>query len=221
MIQMDKISRTYARDGVAVNALRDATLQITDGDFVVVRGASGSGKSTLLNILGCLDSPSSGSYLLDGADVSNQTDAELSHTRSKKIGFIFQSFNLLPRTTAIENVELPMIYADRRISRTHAAEALTRVGLGHRQNHYATELSGGEQQRVAIARSLINDPALILADEPTGNLDEKAGADIMEILHQLNAEGRTIVLVTHDDAVAAHARRAFSIRDGIVTEAKS
>ncbi|HEY0797377.1 MAG TPA: ABC transporter ATP-binding protein [Acidisarcina sp.] len=220
MIQMEKISRSYSRDGVIVTALRDATFQIAGGDFVVIRGSSGSGKSTLLNILGCLDSPSTGTYLLDGADVSHKKDAELSHMRSQKIGFIFQSFNLLPRTTAIENVELPMMYADRRISRTDAAQALARVGLGHREHHFATELSGGEQQRVAIARSLINDPALILADEPTGNLDEKAGADIMEILHQLNAEGRTIILVTHDDAVAAHARRALSIRDGVVTEAQ-
>src|SRR5450432_694979 len=220
MIHMQGISRTYSRDGVPVTALREATFDIADGDFAVVRGASGSGKSTLLNILGCLDSPSTGTYLLDGADVSHKTDAELSRMRSRKIGFIFQSFNLLPRTTSIENVELPMIYADRAVSRARAAEALARVGLAHREHHFATELSGGEQQRVAIARALINDPALILADEPTGNLDDKAGAGVMDILHQLNAEGRTIVLVTHDDAVAAHARRVLLIRDGVLAESE-
>jgi putative ABC transport system ATP-binding protein len=201
MIHMQGISRTYSRDGVPVTALREATFDIADGDFAVIRGASGSGKSTLLNILGCLD-------------------AELSRMRSRKIGFIFQSFNLLPRATSIENVELPMIYADRAVSRARAAETLARVGLGHREHHFATELSGGEQQRVAIARALINDPALILADEPTGNLDEKAGAGVMDILHQLNAEGRTIILVTHDDAVAAHARRVLWIRDGVLAESE-
>jgi len=220
MIHMERISRTYSRDGMPVTALREATFDIADGDFVVIRGASGSGKSTLLNILGCLDSPSIGTYLLDGEDVSHKSDTELSRIRSRKIGFIFQSFNLLPRTTSIENVELPMIYADRAVSRARAAEILARVGLGHREHHFATELSGGEQQRVAIARALINDPALILADEPTGNLDEKAGAGVMDILHQLNAEGRTILLVTHDDAVAAHARRMLLMRDGVLAESK-
>jgi len=161
-----------------------------------------------------------GTYLLDGADVSHKSDAELSRIRSQKIGFIFQSFNLLPRTTAIENVELPMIYADREISRSRAAAMLARVGLAHRERHFATELSGGEQQRVAIARALINDPALILADEPTGNLDESAGADVMGLLHDLNDEGRTIVLVTHDDAVASHARRVLMIRDGVLRESE-
>src|SRR5271154_1156790 len=218
MIQIEKISRAYSRDGVPITALREATFSVEAGDFVVIRGVSGSGKSTLLNILGCLDSPSTGTYLLDGADVSHKSDAELSRIRSQNIGFIFQSFNLLPRTTAIENVELPMIYADREISRSRAAATLARVGLAHRERHFATELSGGEQQRVAIARALINDPALILADEPTGNLDESASAGVMEILHELNDEGRTIVLVTHDDAVAAHARRVLILRDGIVEE---
>ncbi len=218
MIRMDQISKTYSRDGVPVTALRDASFEIGAGEFVVIRGVSGSGKSTLLNILGCLDSPTAGSYLLDGADVSHKSDAELSAIRSQKIGFVFQSFNLLPRTTAIENVELPMIYADHSVSRSRAAQALARVGLAHREHHFAMELSGGEQQRVAIARSLINDPALILADEPTGNLDESAGAAVMDILHQLNDEGRTIVLVTHDDAVASHARRVLTIREGILRE---
>jgi ABC-type lipoprotein export system ATPase subunit len=177
MIRIDHISKTYSRDGVPVTALRDASFAIDAGDFVVIRGVSGSGKSTLLNILGCLDSPTAGTYLLDGADVSHKSDAQLSHIRSRKIGFIFQSFNLLPRTTAIENVELPMIYADQAVSRSRAAQMLARVGLAHREHHYATELSGGEQQRVAIARSLINDPALILADEPTGILRIEPGND--------------------------------------------
>jgi putative ABC transport system ATP-binding protein len=220
MIRIDHISKTYSRDGVPVTALRDVSFAIDAGDFVVIRGVSGSGKSTLLNILGCLDSPTAGTYLLDGADVSHKSDAQLSHIRSRKIGFIFQSFNLLPRTTAIENVELPMIYADQAVSRSRAAQMLARVGLAHREHHYATELSGGEQQRVAIARSLINDPALILADEPTGNLDESAGAAVMNILHELNDEGRTIIMVTHDDAMANHARRALLIRDGRLQESE-
>jgi putative ABC transport system ATP-binding protein len=214
MIQVECISKTYSRDGVPVTALGSLSFEIDTGDFVVIRGSSGSGKSTLLNLLGCLDTPTSGTYLLDGEDVSHKRDVELSHIRSRKIGFVFQSFNLLPRTTAIENVELPMIYADRTADRSRAVNALMRVGLGHRVRHFATELSGGEQQRVAIARALINDPALILADEPTGNLDETAGSTVMQLLRDLNDEGRTIVLVTHDPAVAAHARRTLLIRDG-------
>jgi putative ABC transport system ATP-binding protein len=216
MIRLEQISKVYSRDGVPVTALRDASVAIDSGDFVVIRGVSGSGKSTLLNILGCLDLPTAGTYLLDGANVSHRSDAELSHIRSRKIGFIFQSFNLLPRTTAVENVELPMIYADQAVSRSRAAQMLARVGLAHREHHYATELSGGEQQRVAIARSLINDPSLILADEPTGNLDESAGAAVMNILHELNDEGRTIILVTHDEALARHVRRVLLIRDGLL-----
>jgi putative ABC transport system ATP-binding protein len=216
MIRLEQISKVYSRDGVPVTALRDASVAIDSGDFVVIRGVSGSGKSTLLNILGCLDLPTAGTYLLDGANVSHKSDAELSHIRSRKIGFIFQSFNLLPRTTAVENVELPMIYADQAVSRSRAAQMLARVGLAHREHHYAMELSGGEQQRVAIARSLINDPSLILADEPTGNLDESAGASVMNILHELNDEGRTIILVTHDEALVRHARRVLLIRDGLL-----
>jgi putative ABC transport system ATP-binding protein len=220
LITLDHVSRTFTPKGTPVTAIRDASLHIPAGDFVVIRGVSGSGKSTLLNILGCLDSPSSGTYLLDGDDVSRKTDRELSRIRSRKVGFIFQSFNLLPRTTAIENVELPMIYADRPVSRERAAQALARVGLAHRENHFATELSGGEQQRVAIARSLINDPCLILADEPTGNLDENAGDAVMKVLKELNHDGRTIVLVTHDDAIASYARRVLRIRDGVLREAE-
>ncbi|MDQ2924459.1 MAG: ABC transporter ATP-binding protein [Acidobacteriota bacterium] len=220
MLRVANLSKTYSRDGVPVTALRDATFDIAAGDFVVVRGSSGSGKSTLLNLLGCLDLPTAGNYEIDGADVTRKSDAELSKIRSQKIGFVFQSFNLLPKTTAVENVEVPMIYADRAVSRDRAAAALARVGLAHRENHFAAELSGGEQQRVAIARALINNPVLVLADEPTGNLDEAAGALVMNILQELNAEGRTIVLVTHDDAVAAHARRVLMIRDGVLEEAE-
>jgi putative ABC transport system ATP-binding protein len=218
MIEVSQLSKTYSRAGVPVTALRDATFSISAGEFVVIRGVSGSGKSTLLNLLGCLDSPTSGTYLLDGQDVSSQSDRGLSRVRSRKIGFVFQSFNLLPRTTAIENVLVPMIYADRPVSRARASSALERVGLQHRQRHYASELSGGEQQRVAIARALINDPALILADEPTGNLDEAAGGSVMALLSELNREGRTIIMVTHDPAVAAYGNRALHIRDGIVCE---
>ncbi|HEY0760097.1 MAG TPA: ABC transporter ATP-binding protein [Acidisarcina sp.] len=217
-IRAENVSKTYSRDGASVTALRNATFDVMTGDFVVIRGPSGSGKSTLLNILGCLDLPSAGTYQIDGADVTHKTDAELSRVRSEQIGFVFQSFNLLPKTTAIENVELPMIYASRIVDRSRAAAALGRVGLAHRERHFASELSGGEQQRVAIARALINNPALILADEPTGNLDEAAGSEIMGILRELNAEGRTIVIVTHDDAVAAHARRVLTIRDGVLRE---
>jgi len=220
MIRLEQISKVYSRDGVPVTALRDVSVAIDSGDFVVIRGVSGSGKSTLLNILGCLDLPTAGTYLLDGANVSHKSDAELSHVRSRKIGFIFQSFNLLPRTTAVENVGLPMIYADQAVSRSRAAQMLARVGLAHREHHYATELSGGEQQRVAIARSLINDPSLILADEPTGNLDESTGAEVMNILRELNDEGRTIILVTHDEALARHARRVLLIRDGLLHESE-
>jgi len=221
MIKMENISKTYSRDGFPVTALREASFSVDDGDFVVIRGVSGSGKSTLLNILGCLLSPSTGKYFFDGEDVSHKNDAELSRIRSERIGFVFQSFHLLPRTTAIENVELPMIYADRKINRSRAAEALARVGLAHREHHFATELSGGEQQRVAIARALINDPALILADEPTGNLDESSGAGVMTILHELNGEGRTIVLATHDQAVTAQARRVLLIRNGVLCDSEA
>jgi putative ABC transport system ATP-binding protein len=218
MIEVKALAKTYSRGAAPVTALREATFVIEAGEFVVIRGASGSGKSTLLNLLGCLDSPSSGTYCLDGEEVAGRSDSELSHLRSRKIGFVFQSFNLLPRTTAVENVELPMIYADRPVTRARAATALQRVGLGHRQRHFAAELSGGEQQRVAIARALINDPALIFADEPTGNLDETAGRAVMDLLAELHREGRTIVMVTHDPAIAAFAKRTLQIRDGVVFE---
>ena len=221
MIEVRNLSKTYWRASVAVTALHSSTFDIHTGEFVVIRGASGSGKSTLLNLLGCLDAPSAGTYRLDGESISGRSDRELSRIRSRKIGFVFQSFNLLPRTTAIENVELPMIYADRSLNRARAARALDRVGLQHRHRHYASELSGGEQQRVAIARALINDPALIFADEPTGNLDEAAGRSVMALLTDLHREGRTIVMVTHDPAIAAFGGRTLFIRDGVVREAEA
>jgi putative ABC transport system ATP-binding protein len=217
MIEIENISKSYSRgEAGTVVALREASFTIEPGEFVVVRGASGSGKSTLLNILGCLDRPSAGSYRLDGKDVSQLRDKQLSQVRNAKIGFIFQSFNLLPRTTAVENVEVPMVYRDGRVNRHRAQSALERVGLGDRANHFATELSGGEQQRVAVARALINNPALILADEPTGNLDFAAGEEVMGLLQALHEEGRTIVLVTHDAAVAAYAAREIVLQDGAI-----
>ena len=218
MIRLQHVSKQYRRAEEHVTAIRDADFSVCSGEFVVIRGRSGSGKSSLLNIIGCLDQPSSGRYLLDDVEVNGLSDAALSEVRALKIGFIFQSFHLLPRTSAAENVEFPMVYAGRKPDRTVALTALERVGLADRADHYPSQLSGGEQQRVAVARALINDPALILADEPTGNLDHAAGEVVMDLLQRLNREGRTIVLVTHDDAVAAHASRALSIEDGVVTE---
>jgi len=217
MIQIENITKTYARSGGGtVEALKSVTFDISEGEFVAVRGASGSGKSTLLNILGCLDRPSSGSYRLNSEDVARYSDKQLSRVRNAKIGFIFQAFNLLPRTTALENVEIPMVYADGRVDRQRAVAALERVGLASRARHYASELSGGEQQRVAIARALINSPVLVLADEPTGNLDFKAGQEVMALLQELHYDGRTILLVTHDDAVAAYASRELRLQDGTI-----
>lgn len=217
MIEVEKLSKKYKRgESAAVEALKEATFQIAPGEFVCVRGASGSGKSTLLNLLGCLDQPSSGAYRLNGEEVSHYTDKQLSRIRNAKIGFIFQTFNLLPRTTALENVEIPMVYGNGRVDRKRAQEALEHVGLSGRAEHFPAELSGGEQQRVAIARALINRPALILADEPTGNLDLNAANEVMGLLKSLHREGRTIVLVTHDPTVAAYAFREILLRDGTV-----
>jgi putative ABC transport system ATP-binding protein len=217
MIEVRDISKMYPRgDKGRVEALNTISFTVSSGDFVVIRGASGSGKSTLLNILGCLDRPTAGRYRLAGEDVARCGDKELARIRNAKIGFIFQSFNLLPRTTALENVELPMVYADGHVDRHRAHRALDRVGLADRAQHFSSELSGGEQQRVAIARALINSPALILADEPTGNLDLKAGQEVMRLLQELHAEGRTILLVTHDDAVASYAARELSLKSGSI-----
>jgi putative ABC transport system ATP-binding protein len=222
MIKIENISKSYSRGETGViDALKGTSFTIAPREFVVVRGASGSGKSTLLNILGCLDRPTTGSYRLDSEDVAGLSDKQLSQIRNAKIGFIFQSFNLLPRTTAIENVEIPMVYGDGHVDRKRAQSALERVGLGNRAGHFATELSGGEQQRVAIARALINNPALILADEPTGNLDLAAGGEVMHLLQALNKEGRTILLVTHDNAVAAYASREIILRDGQIVSDRS
>ena len=217
MIEVSHLAKTYTRgDGTPVPALKDISFTIGRGEFVTIRGASGSGKSSLLNILGCLDTPTSGSYRLDGEDVSHYIDERRAHTRSRKIGFVFQSFNLLPRTTAAENVEIPALYTGGAVDRGRALAILGQVGLGDRAEHYVTELSGGEQQRVAIARALMNDPPLLLADEPTGNLDSAAGESVMQLLTDLHREGRTIVLVTHDEGVAAYAEREIMIRDGLV-----
>jgi putative ABC transport system ATP-binding protein len=217
MIEVEEISKSYARgEHGTVQALQSVSFRIAPGEFVAVRGASGSGKSTLLNILGCLDLATSGNYRLDGENVAHYGDKQLARVRNAKIGFIFQSFNLLPRTTALENVEIPMVYDRGVVDRNRARTALERVGLGARGEHFASELSGGEQQRVAVARALINSPAVILADEPTGNLDLNAGREVMGLLCNLNREGRTILLVTHDDTVAGYASREILLRDGRV-----
>lgn len=219
MIDVQTVSKTHQRDrGAPVYALRGISFHVDAGEFVTVRGASGSGKSSLLNILGCLDRPTDGSYILGGQNVSSFSDRQLARIRNQRIGFVFQAFNLLARTTAVENVEIPMVYRDGQVDRKLALQALDRVGLRERAHHFSSELSGGEQQRVALARALINDPPLILADEPTGNLDQAAGADVMKILGNLHREGRTILLVTHDDAVAAHAKREILLRDGRIIQ---
>jgi len=217
MIELSHIKRSYQRgDGLPVEALRDISFGISRGEFVTIRGASGSGKSSLLNIIGCLDTPTSGRYLLDGTDVAGYSDLERSRLRSRYIGFVFQSFNLLPRTTALENVEMPALYTGGRVDRERARMLLGRVGLAERADHYIGELSGGEQQRVAIARALMNDPPLLLADEPTGNLDSRSGDAIMALLTELNSESRTIIMVTHDERIAAHAARELLIADGLI-----
>jgi putative ABC transport system ATP-binding protein len=216
MIRVEELTKRYTRGEGTIEALKRASFQIEPGEFVVVRGSSGSGKSTLLNLLGCLDRPTSGRYWLDGEDVALYRDKQLSRIRNAKIGFIFQSFNLLPRTTSLENVEIPMVYRDGHTDSKKALAALERVGLGARAKHFATELSGGEQQRVAVARALINDPALILADEPTGNLDLNSGREVMSLLQDLNHEGRTILLVTHDDSIAAYGSREIRLQDGSI-----
>jgi putative ABC transport system ATP-binding protein len=217
MIEIEHLEKTYKRDdGTPVTALKDISFNIASGEFVTVRGTSGSGKSSLLNILGCLDVPTTGHYRLAGEDVSGYTDQQRSHLRSKRIGFVFQSFNLLARTTALENVEVPALYSDGKVDRDKARALLTRVGLADRAEHFISELSGGEQQRVAIARALMNDPPLLLADEPTGNLDDASSQSIMTLLTELNDEGRTVIIVTHDEATAAYAKRELLIRDGLI-----
>ncbi len=214
MIQLEDITKAYQMGKVEVPVLHGINLTIDDGEMVAIMGPSGSGKSTLMNILGCLDIPTSGRYLLDGTDVSSLSDNRLAKIRSRKIGFVFQSFNLVSRTSAIRNVELPLVYAGVRDRRNPARLALEQVGLGDRQKHLPNELSGGQQQRVAIARALINDPALLLADEPTGNLDTASSIEIMKLLGALNDAGRTVVLITHEEEVAGFAKRVVRLRDG-------
>jgi putative ABC transport system ATP-binding protein len=220
VIVLRRVLKTYVMGEFEVHALRGVSLAIERGDFVAIMGASGSGKSTLMNIIGCLDVPSHGKYLLDGTDVRLLDDGQLAEIRNRKIGFVFQSFNLIPRTTALHNVELPLVYAhvNAKARRQRALDALARVGLADRVSHVPSELSGGQQQRVAVARSIVTNPALILADEPTGNLDSVATEEVLQVFSQLNAEGRTVVMITHEDEVAAHAKRIIRLRDGEITE---
>jgi len=215
VIDVRGITKTYKMGDIEVHALRGVDLTIYEGEFVSIMGPSGSGKSTLMNILGCLDQPSSGEYLLDGVNVSKMSESELARIRNKKIGFVFQSFNLLKRTTALRQVELPLIYAGVSQRTKRARAALESVGLGQRLHHLPSELSGGQQQRVAIARALVNEPAMILADEPTGNLDSRSGTEVMQIFQRLNREdGITVVFVTHDPWIARHTNRVIMLRDG-------
>jgi len=219
VISVRNLVKSYTVGEVVVRALRGADLDVDKGEFVAVTGPSGSGKSTLMHILGCLDRPTSGQYILDGKDVSRMSKDDLAMVRNRKIGFVFQGFNLLSRTTALDNVELPLLYnggSKMKLAARHkrAMDALTAVGLGERYHHYPNQLSGGQQQRVAIARSLINEPSIILADEPTGNLDSKTGEEIMALFEDLYQRGNTIILVTHERDIAAHARRTVHLRDG-------
>jgi putative ABC transport system ATP-binding protein len=217
MIELQNIVKTYKMGEVGVNVLRGLSLQVNSGEMVAIMGPSGCGKSTLMNIIGCLDIPTSGNYFLEGMEVNKQTDSQLAELRNKKIGFVFQTFNLIARTSAIANVELPMVYANTPNRTKRAMEALDKVGIAQRAQHKPNQLSGGEQQRVAIARALVNNPAIILADEPTGNLDSKASLEIISIMERLNKEdGITIILVTHERDIAVHAQRIVFLRDGMV-----
>jgi ABC-type lipoprotein export system ATPase subunit len=222
LIQLEGVSKSYWTGEASLPVLKGISLTIRKGDLAALMGASGSGKTTLMNILGCLDRPTSGRYWLDGEEVSQYTATERARLRSRKIGFVFQSFNLLPRTSALDNLRAPLAYSPNRPpereGRSRAEALLTRVGLGQRLHHLPSQLSGGEQQRVAIARALVNQPVLLLADEPTGNLDSKTSAEILQLFQELNDEGLTILLVTHDPDVAAHARRVIRIRDGLLLE---
>jgi len=223
IIEINQITKIYKMGNVNVTALDGISLKVKLGEFLAIMGPSGSGKSTLMNILGCLDRPTKGSYVLDGEDISRMSREQLAHIRSRKIGFIFQSYNLLAQATAVQNVLLPIVYRrnghisnKERLELAH--QALASVGLTDRDNHKPTEMSGGQQQRVAIARALINSPALILADEPTGNLDSHSGMEIMQIMQNLHAQGRTIVMITHDARNAAYAERTFHLKDGRIEE---
>jgi putative ABC transport system ATP-binding protein len=217
LIEIQEVFKTYRMGSVEVHALNGVDLRVDNGEFVAIMGASGSGKTTLMNIIGCLDLPSSGAYFLDGVDVRRLNDNELAAIRNRKIGFVFQSFNLIPRSSALHNVEMPLIYAGVTSGRRERAlSALDSVGLADRARHQPSELSGGQQQRVAIARALVTEPALLLADEPTGNLDSESSLEIMALLQELNEEGRTVVLITHEDEVASFAERVVRLKDGLV-----
>lgn len=217
-IALSEVTKIYQMGETKVAALDGITLNVSDGEFAAIMGPSGSGKSTLMNILGCLDRPTNGSYLLDGQEVAVLNDDQQAIIRNKKIGFIFQNFNLLPRMSAHQNVALPLVYAGiaRQEREARAAAALATVGLENRMHHRPTELSGGQRQRVAIARALVNDPSIIMADEPTGNLDSKSGSEIINIFEKLHSQGRTIILVTHESDVAEHAKRIIMVRDGLI-----
>jgi len=218
VIDLARVTKTYGEGETAVHAVAGVDLVVERGDYVAVMGASGSGKSTLMNIIGCLDEPTRGRYLLDGVDVRRRQEATLSRIRNRKIGFIFQSFNLIPRTTALRNVELPLAYAGVKSGerRARALEALDRVGLGDRTDHQPSQLSGGQQQRVAVARAIVTEPVLLLADEPTGALDSHSTAEVLDLFDELSAAGRTIVVITHEDEVAHRAKRILRMRDGSV-----
>jgi putative ABC transport system ATP-binding protein len=218
VVRLERVAKVYLNGETRVDALRGIDLRIERGEFVAIMGSSGSGKSTLMNILGCLDRPTSGRYVLAGTDVANLADRGLAQVRNRMLGFVFQSFNLLPRTPAIENVELPLVYGGvpHRVRRQRAAAALERVGLGHRMFHHSNQLSGGQQQRIAIARALVSAPQLLLADEPTGNLDSQTSEEIMALFKEVNRHGMTIVLVTHEPDVAASASRLVLVKDGTI-----
>ncbi len=220
IIRIENVSKVYDTGAVQVHALRDVSLSIDEGDFVAIMGQSGSGKSTLMNILGCLDMPTSGVYELDGLNISKMESRELSSIRNKKIGFVFQSFNLIPRTSSLKNVELPMIYAKmgKKERQKRAIELLEKVGLGERIEHMPNEISGGQKQRIAIARALANKPSIILADEPTGNLDTFSSEEIMNLFTELNNEGVTVIIVTHEDNIAEYTKRIIRFRDGQIIE---
>lgn len=216
VIKVENLSKKYIMGEMVVHALRGVSVEIQEGEFVAIMGPSGSGKSTFMNLIGCLDRPTEGKYWLDAQEVSRMGDNQLAEVRNKYIGFVFQSYNLLPRTTAVKNVELPLMYAGAKNRTELAKKALEKVGLGQRMDHKPNELSGGQQQRVAIARAIVNDPVMILGDEPTGNLDSRTSEEIMALFQDLNRAGKTVVIVTHEDDIAHHCKRIIRFRDGVI-----